>query len=83
MRALRAASCLLDGEAVAVDEAGRALLKSVALPPRYRRVVLSAFDLLELNGADSRGPLANHISGRSLVLKKKTTAAITITPTRR
>jgi len=54
VKALRARSCLLDGEAVVCDESGLAVFERL----RYRRadhsVLLFAFDLLELDGQDLR-----------------------------
>jgi bifunctional non-homologous end joining protein LigD len=54
VKALRARSCLLDGEAVACDANGLAVFERL----RYRRddhsVLLFAFDLLELDGQDLR-----------------------------
>jgi ATP-dependent DNA ligase len=51
---LKAASCLIDGEAVACDDNGLPVFDRL----RYRRadgsVFLYAFDLLELNGQDLR-----------------------------
>jgi bifunctional non-homologous end joining protein LigD len=51
---LRARSCILDGQAVACDDAGVPSFDRI----RYRRhdasVFLCAFDLIELNGADRR-----------------------------
>src|SRR5262249_39071427 len=51
---LKAASCLIDGEAVACDDYGL----PVFAPLRYRRqdgrVFLYAFDLIELDGDDRR-----------------------------
>jgi hypothetical protein len=54
VKALRARSCLLDGEAVVCDEHGLAVFERL----RYRRddhsVLLFAFGLLELDGQDLR-----------------------------
>jgi ATP-dependent DNA ligase len=47
---LKAASCLIDGEAVACDDNGMAVFDRL----RYRRVSLYAFDLIELDGDDLR-----------------------------
>jgi bifunctional non-homologous end joining protein LigD len=51
---LKAASCLIDGEAVACDDNGVPIFDKL----RYRRadktVFLYAFDLIELNGQDLR-----------------------------
>src|SRR5215467_9833674 len=47
---LKAASCLIDGEAVACDDDGMPVLDRL----RYRRVFLYAFDLIELDGKDLR-----------------------------
>src|SRR5215472_16046706 len=47
---LKAASCPIDGEAVACDDDGMPVLDRL----RYRRVFLYAFDLIELDGKDLR-----------------------------
>jgi ATP-dependent DNA ligase len=51
---LRSRSCIIDGEAVACDDSGLASFERI----RYRQhdgdVFLYAFDLIELNGDDTR-----------------------------
>ena len=54
VKALRARSCLLDGEAVACDEHGLAVFERLRLKPSGEHVFLYAFDLLELDGQDLR-----------------------------
>jgi bifunctional non-homologous end joining protein LigD len=51
---LRARSCLIDGEAVACDENGLAVLERLRYQRGGRTVFLYAFDLLELDGQDLR-----------------------------
>lgn len=62
LKGLVAESAVLDGEAVALDEAGRSrfqLLQNALSEKRTDAVVYYAFDLLELDGRDLRGePLA-------------------------
>src|ERR1041385_3780205 len=52
--ALKAKSFLIDGEAVACDEAGLAEFQRLRRRTDDRSVFLYAFDLLELNGTDLR-----------------------------
>jgi ATP-dependent DNA ligase len=52
--AIKAKSFLIDGEAVACDEAGLAVFQRLRRRADDRSVFLYAFDLLELNGADLR-----------------------------
>src|ERR1043166_2961400 len=52
--ALKAKSFLIDGEAVACDEAGLAVFQRLRRRADDRNVFLYAFDLLELNGTDLR-----------------------------
>jgi ATP-dependent DNA ligase len=52
--ALRARSCLLDGEAVVCDANGLAVFERLRYQRGGRDVFLFAFDLLELDGADLR-----------------------------
>jgi bifunctional non-homologous end joining protein LigD len=54
VKALRARSCLLDGEAVACDPNGLAVFERLRRKPSGRHVVLYAFDLLELDDQDLR-----------------------------
>src|SRR5262249_30453370 len=51
---LRAASCLIDGEAVACDGNGLPVFDRLRYGRDDRRVFLYAFDLLELDGRDLR-----------------------------
>jgi ATP-dependent DNA ligase len=51
---LKAASCLIDGEAVACDEDGLPVFDRLRYRRDDRRVFLYAFDLIELNGEDLR-----------------------------
>jgi ATP-dependent DNA ligase len=48
-------SCLLDGEAVVVDERGLAVFDALRYRLRDHAAVLCAFDLIELDGQDMRG----------------------------
>jgi bifunctional non-homologous end joining protein LigD len=52
--ALKARSCLIDGEAVACDEKGLAVFERLRQKQEAREVFLYAFDLLELDGVDLR-----------------------------
>jgi bifunctional non-homologous end joining protein LigD len=53
-------SCVLDGEAIAVDENGLSIFDALRYRRRDRDAVLCAFDLLELDGEDFRlRPLEN------------------------
>jgi len=51
---LKAASCLIDGEAVACGEDGLPVFDRLRYRRDDRRVFLYAFDLIELNGEDLR-----------------------------
>ena len=51
---LKVRSCLIDGEAVACDENGLAVLQRLRRKPTGKHVFLYAFDLLELDGQDLR-----------------------------
>jgi bifunctional non-homologous end joining protein LigD len=51
---LKAASCLIDGEAVACDDKGLPVFDRLRYRRDDRRVFLYAFDLIELNGDDLR-----------------------------
>jgi ATP-dependent DNA ligase len=51
---LKVRSCLIDGEAVACDDKGVAVLAELRRKPSGRHVFLFAFDLLELDGEDLR-----------------------------
>jgi bifunctional non-homologous end joining protein LigD len=51
---LRAASCLIDGEAVACDEDGMPCFDRLRYRRDDSRVFLYAFDLIELDGDDLR-----------------------------
>jgi bifunctional non-homologous end joining protein LigD len=51
---LKVRSCLIDGEAVAVDKGGLAVFDLLRRKPTGEHVFLYAFDLLELDGADLR-----------------------------
>jgi ATP dependent DNA ligase domain len=51
---LRARSCLIDGEAVACDGRGLAVFELLRRRPEGDHVLMFAFDLLELDGADLR-----------------------------
>jgi bifunctional non-homologous end joining protein LigD len=52
--ALKAGSCLIDGEAVCCDDNGMAVFAKLRQRRHDRHVVLYAFDLLELDGQDLR-----------------------------
>jgi bifunctional non-homologous end joining protein LigD len=52
--ALPARSCLIDGEAIVCDENGLAVFELIRRHEAGERAVLSAFDLLELDGKDLR-----------------------------
>jgi bifunctional non-homologous end joining protein LigD len=54
MAALRATSCLIDGEAVCCDANGVAVFTKLRGRRNDQHVVLRAFDLLELDGKDLR-----------------------------
>ena len=54
MNRLKVRSCLIDGEAVACDANGLAVFEHLRRKPTGRHVLLYAFDLLELDGADLR-----------------------------
>jgi bifunctional non-homologous end joining protein LigD len=51
---LRVRSCLIDGEAIVCDENGLAVFDLIRRHGAGERAVLSAFDLLELDGKDLR-----------------------------
>ena len=51
---LQVRSCLIDGEAVVCDENGLAVFELIRRHDAGERAVLSAFDLLELDGKDLR-----------------------------
>jgi ATP-dependent DNA ligase len=51
---LKAASCLIDGEAVACDNDGLPVFEKLRSRRADAHVFLSAFDLLELDGRDLR-----------------------------
>jgi bifunctional non-homologous end joining protein LigD len=51
---LKAASCLIDGEAVACDDNGLPVFDRLRYRRDDRRVFLYAFDLIELDGDDLR-----------------------------
>ena len=51
---LKAASCLIDGEAVACDDDGLPVFDRLRYRRDDRRVFLYAFDLIELDGEDLR-----------------------------
>ena len=51
---LKAASCLIDGEAVACDDDGLPVFDRLRYRRDDRRVFLYAFDLIELDGDDLR-----------------------------
>jgi bifunctional non-homologous end joining protein LigD len=52
--ALRARSCLIDGEAIACDESGAASFQMLHQRRQEASVILCAFDVLELDGRDMR-----------------------------
>jgi bifunctional non-homologous end joining protein LigD len=53
-------SCLIDGEAIVCDENGLAVYELIRRHDACERAVLSAFDLLELDGKDlRRKPIEN------------------------
>jgi len=52
--ALRARSCVIDGEAIACDETGLSVFDLIRNWRHDHAVTLCAFDLLELNGEDLR-----------------------------
>ena len=54
MNALKAHSCLIDGEAVVCDDNGVAVFERLRRKRQGRHVFLCAFDLVELNGNDLR-----------------------------
>jgi bifunctional non-homologous end joining protein LigD len=54
VNALKVRSCLIDGEAVVCDDAGRAVFERLRQVRLSRHVFLCASDLLELNGDDLR-----------------------------
>jgi bifunctional non-homologous end joining protein LigD len=54
VKALRARSCLIDGEAVVCDEHGLAVFERLRHKHEAHHVFLFAFDLLELDGQDLR-----------------------------
>jgi bifunctional non-homologous end joining protein LigD len=60
-------SCLIDGEAIVCDENGLAVFDLISRHGAGERAVLSAFDLLELDGKDLR---RNPIETRKAVLAK-------------
>src|SRR5262249_50559874 len=51
---LRSRSCIIDGEAAAWDDNGVAPFDLILLQPAHARILLDAFDLIELNGDDLR-----------------------------
>src|SRR5262249_54088559 len=53
-RSLKAASCLIDGEAVACGDDGLPVLEKLRSRRADAHVFLSAFDLLEVDGRDLR-----------------------------
>jgi bifunctional non-homologous end joining protein LigD len=54
LASLPVSSCVLDGEAIVVDEAGLSVFNALRYRLRDHDAVLCAFDLLELDGADLR-----------------------------
>jgi len=54
VNALKARSCLIDGEAVVCDHNGLAVFERLREKSTGRHVFMYAFDLLELNGTDLR-----------------------------
>src|SRR5262249_17544973 len=50
----RMRSCVLDGEAIVVDERGLSVFDALRYRTHDHAAVLCAFDLLELDGADFR-----------------------------
>ena len=54
VNALKAHSCLIDGEAVVCDHNGLAVFERLREKSTGRHVFMYAFDLLELNGTDLR-----------------------------
>ena len=54
MEALRVATCLIDGEAVACDDGGLPVFERLRGRRHDASVFLYAFDLIELNGTDLR-----------------------------
>jgi bifunctional non-homologous end joining protein LigD len=64
---LKAASCLIDGEAVACDDNGLPVFDRLRYRPDDWRVFLYAFDLIELDGDDLR---REHIERRKATLAK-------------
>jgi bifunctional non-homologous end joining protein LigD len=54
VNALKVRSCLIDGEAVAVDKHGLAVFERLRSKPTGDHVFMFAFDLLELDGQDLR-----------------------------
>jgi bifunctional non-homologous end joining protein LigD len=69
--ALKARSCLLDGEAVACDDDGLSVFERLRRRVEDRHVFLYAFDLLELDGRDLRGePLETRKATLASLLRK-------------
>src|SRR5262249_20746765 len=58
---LKAASCLIDGEAVACDDDGLPVFDRLRYRRQDGRVFLYAFDLIELNGDVAVGQSAIHL----------------------
>jgi bifunctional non-homologous end joining protein LigD len=58
--ALPVRSCLIDGEAIVCNGAGLAVFDLLRLRRHGPAAVLCAFDLLELDGRDLRGPPIEH-----------------------
>jgi bifunctional non-homologous end joining protein LigD len=54
VKSLRVRSCVVDGEAIVVDERGLSVFDALRFRVRDHAAVLCAFDLIELNGDDPR-----------------------------
>jgi len=72
--ALSAHSCIVDGEAIACDEKGLAVLDLIRRQQHGRAVALCAFDLIELDGEDlRREPIETRKSTLKSLLRGKHT----------
>jgi bifunctional non-homologous end joining protein LigD len=63
VESLSVRSCIVDGEAIVVDECGLSVFDALRFRLRDHAAVLCAFDLIELDGEDLRGRPLEHRKG--------------------
>jgi bifunctional non-homologous end joining protein LigD len=63
VESLSVRSCIVDGEAIVVDERGLSVFDALRFRLRDHAAVLCAFDLIELDGEDLRGRPLEHRKG--------------------